>query len=102
MNARHLHPSAWKNHAADQREAGTPAGPAAPPAAPAGRACCCPATAVVRVTMPPAPGRPGETDLLLCGHHYRASRQVLAAAGATAGELPGTPGDVAAWIRARR
>jgi hypothetical protein len=52
------------------------------------RACCCPARPVVRVIMPPVPGRPHAVDLLLCGHHYRISRQVLAAAGATVYDLP--------------
>ncbi len=52
------------------------------------RACCCPARPVVRVIMPPIPGRPHAVDLLLCGHHYRVSRQVLAAAGATVSDLP--------------
>ena len=52
------------------------------------RACCCPARPVVRVIMPPTPGRPHAVDLLLCGHHYRISRQVLAAAGATVYDLP--------------
>ena len=46
------------------------------------RACCCPARPVVRVLIPPAPVRPHSVDLLLCGHHYRASRAALAAAGA--------------------
>jgi len=32
--------------------------------------------------MPLAPGRDHADDLLLCGHHYRASREALAAAGA--------------------
>ena len=45
-------------------------------------ACCCPARPVVRVRIPPAPGRPHSVDLLLCGHHYRTSRAALAAAGA--------------------
>jgi hypothetical protein len=44
------------------------------------RACCCPARPVVRVLIPPAPARPHSVDLLLCGHHYRASRAALAAA----------------------
>jgi hypothetical protein len=39
---------------------------------------------VVRVVMPPAPARPHPVDLLLCGHHYRVSRDALAAAGAVA------------------
>ena len=47
------------------------------------RACCCPAKPAVVAVLPPAPGRDHETDLLLCGHHYRASRDALAAAGAT-------------------
>jgi hypothetical protein len=37
---------------------------------------------VVKVLIPPAPGRPHSADLLLCGHHYRLSRGALAAAGA--------------------
>jgi hypothetical protein len=37
---------------------------------------------VVRVLIPPAPARPHSVDLLLCGHHYRASCAALAAAGA--------------------
>jgi hypothetical protein len=69
--------------------------------APAGldRACCCPAMPMVRVAMPPTADRASETDLLLCGHHYRVSRQGLAAAGARVRGLPGTPGDTAAWVR---
>jgi hypothetical protein len=62
------------------------------------RACCCSARPMVRVIMPSTPARSHQTDLLLCGHHYRASRQGLAAAGARVLELPGTPGDTAAWI----
>jgi len=49
---------------------------------PADRACCCPARPVVTVVMPPVPGRPRPVDLLLCGHHYHASRAALHAAGA--------------------
>jgi hypothetical protein len=37
---------------------------------------------VVRVLIPPASARPHSVDLLLCGHHYRAYRAALAAAGA--------------------
>ena len=48
--------------------------------------------------MPPTAARPHETDLLLCGHHYRVSRPVLEAAHAAVREFPGTPSDVAAWI----
>jgi len=64
----------------------------------AGRACCCPASPAVRVIMPPCPGRPHTTELLLCGHHYRVSRAALAAAKAIVRELPGTPADIATWI----
>jgi len=64
---------------------------------PGDRACCCVARAVVRVVMPPAPGRPHETELLLCGHHYRASRQALSAAHARVYELT-RPEDVTAWF----
>jgi hypothetical protein len=46
------------------------------------RACCCPAPPVVVVLMLPAPGRPHRTDLLLCRHHCRVSRQALTAARA--------------------
>ena len=53
----------------------------------------------MHVIMPPAQGRPGETDLLLCGHHYLVSRHALAAAGASVRELPVTSPDVASWIR---
>jgi hypothetical protein len=66
--------------------------------APDGLACCCPAKAAVRVTMPPTRPRRHETDLLLCGHHYRASRAALTAAHAMVRALPGTSPDVAAWI----
>ena len=64
---------------------------------PGDRACCCVARAVVRVVMPPAPGRPHETELLLCGHHYRASRHALSAAHARVHELTG-PEDVTDWF----
>jgi hypothetical protein len=47
------------------------------------RACCCPARPAVAAIMPPRPGRPRPVDLLLCGHHYRASASALEAAGAT-------------------
>ena len=46
------------------------------------RACCCPARPVVTVVIPAAHGRPRPVDLLLCGHHYRASRVALHTAGA--------------------
>ena len=46
------------------------------------RACCCPARPVVRVMLPAAGNRQNPVDLLLCGHHYRASEAALRAAGA--------------------
>jgi len=64
------------------------------------RACCCVAWAVVRVVMPPTDGRPHETELLLCGHHYRAARTALAAARAVVRALPGISHDIEAWIGA--
>ena len=57
-----------------------------------GPACCCPANPVVRVIMPATAARPHRTELLLCGHHCRVSRQALAAANATITELPGPAG----------
>ena len=57
----------------------------------ADRACCCPARPVVRVILPPAPGRLDPVDLLLCGHHYRASQAALAAAGAEVYDEHGLP-----------
>jgi hypothetical protein len=95
MNAKFLPPSVRT----DTHPACRPLDDAIPPReAPDGPACCCPAKATVRVTMRPTQARPHETDLLLCGHHYRASRAALAAAHATVRALPGTSPDVAAWI----
>jgi len=54
------------------------------------RACCCPARPAVTVIMPPSPGRPFATDLLLCRHHYQASRAALQAAGALGYDAAGT------------
>lgn len=53
------------------------------------RACCCPSRPVVQVIMPPVPERPHETDLLLCEHHFRFSRQALDAVGASVRRLRG-------------
>jgi len=72
------------------------AAPAGPPSL--DQACCCVARAVVRVVIPPAPGRPHETELLLCGHHYRVSRDALAAAHARVEELGVRGADASAWF----
>jgi hypothetical protein len=92
MNANFQHPSARKVDATDDTASPLAAG------CRADRACCCPAKPVVEVIMPPAPGRPRGTGLLLCGHHYRASRRALAAASAIVYELPGMPEDTAEWL----
>jgi hypothetical protein len=65
----------------------------------ADQACCCVARAVVRVVMPPTADRPHETELLLCGHHYRVSRAALASAHASVHELAGNFDDPSAWYR---
>jgi hypothetical protein len=72
------------------------------PSVPA-KACCCPGRPVMRVIMPPAPGRPHPVDLWLCGHHYRASIVALRLADATvegvtaaADELPASRAPAAA------
>jgi hypothetical protein len=97
MNARFQPPSVRK----DTQPAFRPLDDAIPAReAPADLACCCPAKATVRVIMPATQARPRETDLLLCGHHYRASRAALAAAHAVVRTLPETSPDVAAWIGA--
>ena len=62
------------------------------------RACCCPAPPVVRVIMPPTAKRQHSVDLLLCGHHYRVSRQTLTAAGADIENLPGKANAAAAAL----
>jgi len=94
MNARFLNPPPRSGNAAMR-----PLDDAISPGhAPGDRACCCPARAMVQVVMPPAPARPHHTELLLCGHHYRASRQALAAAGAIVRELPWISDSTALWI----
>lgn len=80
MNARFLHPAHSGHWRPAQRGDEVME---APPQLPTGPACCCPAPAVVRVVMPPTEARPHETELLLCAHHYRVSRQALTAANAT-------------------
>jgi hypothetical protein len=72
--------------------------PHGPAASLTDQACCCVARAVVRVVMPPTAARPHETELLLCGHHYRASRAALSAAHASACELAGNFADPSDWF----
>lgn len=50
--------------------------------------------------MPAAAGRPHQTDLLLCWHHYRASRDGLKSAGAKILNLAGSPVTSQAWAPA--
>ncbi len=71
-----------------------------PAARRASHACCCPAKPAVVAVMPPCLGRPHPTDLLLCGHHYRVSRQALEAAGALVLDLDGLPAVAQAWPQA--
>jgi hypothetical protein len=80
-----------------ERPAPKPVAAVAPARRYAGRACCCPAAPAVIVMMPPAHGRQSETDLLLCGHHYRASKAALAAAGATVLDMNGVRLTAEAW-----
>jgi hypothetical protein len=72
--------------------------PHGPAASLADQACCCVARAVVRVVMPPTAGRSHETELLLCGHHYRVSRAALLAAHASVQELAANFDDPSAWF----
>jgi hypothetical protein len=62
-----------------------------PPRRYADRACCCAAKPAVIAIIPEGNGHRAPTDLLLCGHHYRASRAALAARGATLLDANGYP-----------
>ncbi len=57
----------------------------------ADRACCCPAIPVVVAVLPPAADRAHDTEVLLCGHHYRICRSALAAAHALVVDMAGAP-----------
>jgi hypothetical protein len=63
----------------------------------AGRSCCCPARPALIAVMPPASGRPHQSDLLLCGHHYRLSRRALAIAGAMVMDMAGSTVTGSTW-----
>ena len=96
MNASFRQSSAGRvEGAAGPSDAAAPHGPAA---SLTDQACCCVARAVVRVVMPPTADRPHETELLLCGHHYRASRAALSAAHASVHELAENFADPSAWF----
>ena len=96
MNASFRHSSAGRvEGTAGLFDATVPNGPAA---SLTDQACCSVARAVVRVVVPPTAGRPHETELLLCGHHYRASRAALAAAHASVHELAEKFDDPSAWF----
>jgi len=49
------------------------------------------------VIMPPAHGRQLDTELLLCGHHYRVSKAALASTQATVLDMTGHPVTGYAW-----
>jgi len=74
------------------------AGSGASEADTADRACCCPGRPAVLVVMPATTARPHETELLLCGHHYRVSRHALAEVHAAVYELPWMADGTAAWF----
>jgi hypothetical protein len=65
-----------------------------------GRACCCAALPTVIAVLPPSANRPSATDLLLCGHHYRASLPALTAREATILDIDGHPLTAGAWPEA--
>ncbi len=83
--------------AADQQDAPEPTAVFTLDARHSGRACCCAAQPAVIAMLPPSASRPSQTDLLLCGHHFRASWPTLAARGATLLDLGGHPLTAGAW-----
>jgi hypothetical protein len=60
------------------------------PLAFAERACCCAAKPGLLAVMPPTTVRNYPVDLLLCHHHFKASRVALRAAGAIVYDENGT------------
>ena len=70
----------------------------APEAGTVDRACCCPGPPAVLVVMPATTARLHETELLLCGHHYRVSRHALAEVHAAVYELPWMADGTATWF----
>ena len=63
------------------------------------RACCCPAPPSV-IAVIPANGHRAPVELLLCGHHYRQSRQALETIGAKLTDLKGQPLASETWPEA--
>jgi hypothetical protein len=61
------------------------------------RACCCAALPAVIAVLPPSAGRQSATDLLLCGHHYRAALAALTAREATILDIGGHSLTAGAW-----
>lgn len=53
-------------------------------------ACCCPARPTVRALVRASQERPRPVELLLCGHHYRNSREALIEAGASVYDRSGS------------
>jgi hypothetical protein len=90
MSARELHLSSAASPVARSEATGCTTEPLTPVRTPidwralrfADRACCCGARPAVVAVLPTGPGRSHPTDLLLCGHHYRAGQMALAIAGA--------------------
>ena len=66
----------------------------------ADRACCCQARPSSAAILPPTADRPHATDLLLCGHHFRAAEQALTRAGAIAFDSDGLPLTPESWLAA--
>lgn len=64
------------------------------------RACCCPAPPAVVAVLAPRGPRREPTDLLLCRHHYRASCEALAAAGAVVFDADGEVAALPHWAPA--
>jgi hypothetical protein len=65
------------------------------------RSCCCTAPPAVIAVLPTTSGRAVLADLLLCGHHYRRSRDALLVAGATVLDINGARLTAGIWPELR-